>query len=253
MAIESASPSYWPNESPESAKLSPIPNESMDLTSLSSIPNESLDSTYLSLQPSLESLESNESGKSSPYSQPWSPDSQSRWPDVHPWPPESEKRSSDVHARSPVLQTYFPESQPSQQPVSQSWSPDLRVVPKVMPVSPEPPPILRKGVIGSYSPIGRIYFDDSLDSELPWGDVVPDILDSEGGSRDYCGPESITTYSIAQGDGIDEAYLKALGQFCPAVLKLLDKVTNVLSADTKSCSSLVDSSHCTLTVGVALK
>ncbi|KAL6555591.1 hypothetical protein OROHE_007263 [Orobanche hederae] len=155
MAIESASPSYWPNESPESTKLSPILNESTDLTSLSSIQ----DSTSLSLQPSLESLESNESGESSPYSQPWSP---------------------DVQAQS-------------------------------------------VGVICSYSPNERIYSDDSLDSELPWGDVVPDTLDSEGGYLDYCVPESITTDSISQGDGIDEAYLKALGQSCPDVLNLLDK------------------------------
>ncbi|KAL6531079.1 hypothetical protein OROHE_014148 [Orobanche hederae] len=34
MVIESASPSYWPNESPESTKLSPILNQSTDLTSL---------------------------------------------------------------------------------------------------------------------------------------------------------------------------------------------------------------------------
>ncbi|KAL6531078.1 hypothetical protein OROHE_014147 [Orobanche hederae] len=119
---------------------------------------------------------------------------------------------------------YFPESQPSQQPMSQSWLPDLRAVPKVMLVTPEPPPILRKGVIGSYSPTDRIYSDDSLDSELPWGDVVLDTLDSEGGYRDYCVLERITIDSVSQGDGIDEAYLKALGQFCPAVLKLLDKV-----------------------------
>ncbi|KAL6557051.1 hypothetical protein OROHE_006927 [Orobanche hederae] len=178
--------------------------------------------TSLSLQPSLDSLESNGSGDSSPYSPPWSPDSQPRWPDVQPWSPESEASPSDVQAQSPV---------------SQSWSPYLRVVPKVLLVSPEPPPISRKVVICSYSPTERIYSDDSLDSELPWGDVVPDTLDSEGGYIDYCVPESITTDSISHCDGIDEAYLKALGHFCPSVLKLLDKVKKTLLSAT--CESVL--------------
>ncbi|KAL6494215.1 hypothetical protein OROGR_031015 [Orobanche gracilis] len=47
MAIESASPSYWLNESPELAKLSSILNETLDSAKLSLIPNESKDLTSL--------------------------------------------------------------------------------------------------------------------------------------------------------------------------------------------------------------
>ncbi|KAL6574737.1 hypothetical protein OROMI_012022 [Orobanche minor] len=247
MDTESASPSYWTNESSESTKLTPILKKSMGLTSLSSIPNKSLDSSSLSLQPSL---------------------------------PVGLAGIEWIRGLFTVLAslvTGFATPVP-QSLVSQSWSPYLRVVPKVLLVSPEPPPTSRKDVICSYSPTERIYSDDSLDSELPCGDVVPDTLDSEGGYIDYCVPESITTDSISQCDGIDEAYLKALGNFCPAVLKLLDKYemysicvslnlpifypfpnsrlanpkyTSNPSYCSPLCqSSLVDSSHCRLTVGV---